>query len=83
MEIKMDHKDYLKNYLICKFYKDVSINFSVSSTNNLRLSQRTKLERVRDHLDKFLGLYVGLAIIIGLIAGYYDAAWARSHASLL
>ena len=30
-----------------------------------------------------MGLYVGLAIIIGLIAGYYNAAWARSHAALL
>jgi Arsenite efflux pump ACR3 and related permeases len=55
----------------------------VSSTNNLRLSQRTILGRVRDHLDKFLGLYVGLAIIIGLIAGYYNAAWVRSNEALL
>jgi len=55
----------------------------VSSTNNLRPSQRTNLERVRDHLDKFLGLYVGLAIIIGLIAGYYDAVWVRSNEVLL
>jgi ACR3 family arsenite efflux pump ArsB/nucleotide-binding universal stress UspA family protein len=55
----------------------------VSSTNNLRLSQRTNLERVRDYLDKFLGLYVGLAIIIGLIAGYYDAVWVRSNEVLL
>ena len=55
----------------------------MSSTNNLRLSQRTNLERVRDHLDKFLGLYVGLAIIIGLIAGYYDAVWVRSNEVLL
>ncbi|NAZ29113.1 MAG: universal stress protein [Caldivirga sp.] len=51
--------------------------------NLINLSQRTKLEKIRDHLDKFLGLYVGLAIIIGLIAGYYDAAWAHSHIALL
>jgi ACR3 family arsenite efflux pump ArsB/nucleotide-binding universal stress UspA family protein len=52
--------------------------------NNLvNLSQRTKLEKIRDHLDKFLGLYVGLAIIIGLIAGYYDAVWVRSNEVLL
>ncbi|MFP3306163.1 MAG: universal stress protein [Thermocladium sp.] len=46
-------------------------------------NQRTKLEKIRDHLDKFLGLYVGLAIIIGLIAGYYDATWVHSHIDLL
>ncbi len=55
----------------------------MNSTNNLRPSQRTNLERVRDHLDKFLGLYVGLAIIIGLIAGHYNAAWVRSNEALL
>jgi len=37
------------------------------------LEQNTsKLEKLRSNLDKWLGLYVGLMIIIGLLAGYYD-----------
>ncbi|MGC9145718.1 MAG: arsenic resistance protein [Nitrososphaeria archaeon] len=41
------------------------------------------LERVRANLDKWLGLYVGLMIIVGLVTGYYDMTWVHSHINLL
>ncbi|MGC8599766.1 MAG: arsenic resistance protein [Nitrososphaeria archaeon] len=41
------------------------------------------LEKVRANLDKWLGLYVGLMIIVGLVTGYYDMAWVHSHIYLL
>jgi ACR3 family arsenite efflux pump ArsB len=48
------------------------------------LEQNTsKLEKLRSNLDKWLGLYVGLMIIIGLLAGYYDMGWVHNHINLL
>ena len=48
------------------------------------LEQNTsKLEKLRSNLDKWLGLYVGLMIIIGLLAGYYDMGWVHNHLNLL
>jgi ACR3 family arsenite efflux pump ArsB len=43
----------------------------------------SRLEKIRSNLDKYLGLYVGLAIIIGLVAGYYDMSWVHHHIPLL
>lgn len=47
------------------------------------MQNATKLEKVRANLDKWLGLYVGLMIIIGLVTGYYAMAWVHLHTNLL
>ncbi|PMP89573.1 MAG: hypothetical protein C0171_06880 [Caldisphaera sp.] len=41
------------------------------------------LVKLRDHLDKFLGMYVGLMIVIGTITGYYSIHWVMHNANLL
>ena len=47
------------------------------------MRERSDLERLRDHLDKFLGMYVGLMIVIGIVTGYYAMGWVRLHAGAL
>ncbi|MGC8662028.1 MAG: arsenic resistance protein [Nitrososphaeria archaeon] len=47
------------------------------------MQNASTLEKVRANLDKWLGLYVGLMIIIGLVTGYYDMAWVHLHTNLL
>ncbi|MGC8609416.1 MAG: arsenic resistance protein, partial [Thermoplasmata archaeon] len=47
------------------------------------MSESNRLVKVRDHLDKFLAVYVGIAIIIGLLAGYYDAGWVAMNKSII
>jgi ACR3 family arsenite transporter len=47
------------------------------------MSEGNKLVRVRDHLDRFLGVYVGIAIVIGLVAGYYDFRWVSLNSSTI
>jgi ACR3 family arsenite efflux pump ArsB len=47
------------------------------------MRERSDLERLRDHLDKFLGMYVGLMIVIGIVTGYYVMGWVRLHAGAL
>jgi len=47
------------------------------------MRERSDLERLRDHLDKFLGIYVGLMIVIGIVTGYYAMGWVRLHAGAL
>ncbi|WP_054857815.1 hypothetical protein [Vulcanisaeta sp. JCM 16159] len=51
------------------------------TSNTLEVSNR--LERVRAHLDRWLGAYVGLMIVLGLVAGYYSIGWVRYHEQLL
>ncbi|GGP19493.1 hypothetical protein GCM10007981_03400 [Thermocladium modestius] len=41
------------------------------------------LEKIRSHMDKWLGLYVGLMIVIGLAAGYRDVGWVQHHVQAL
>lgn len=41
------------------------------------------LVRVRDHLDHMLGVYVAIAIIVGLIAGYFDFRWVAVNKGLI
>jgi ACR3 family arsenite efflux pump ArsB len=41
------------------------------------------LASIRDHLDEWLGLYVGIMIVLGLLVGYHNGAWARQHGHLL
>ncbi len=47
------------------------------------MQNASTLEKVRANLDKWLGLYVGLMIIVGLVTGYYDMTWVHSHINLL
>ncbi len=41
------------------------------------------MEKIRSHMDKWLGLYVGLMIVIGLAAGYRDVGWVQHHVQAL
>ena len=45
--------------------------------------ERSRLERLRDHLDEFLAVYAGIAIAAGLVAGYYEAGWVALHKPLI
>ncbi len=47
------------------------------------MQSATKLEMLRAHLDRWLGLYVGLMIVMGLATGYYGMAWVHAHIGLL
>ncbi|PYB69062.1 bile acid:sodium symporter [Thermoplasma sp. Kam2015] len=47
------------------------------------MSEMSRLVKVRDHLDKFLAIYVGIAIILGLIVGYYDYHWVALNRSVI
>lgn len=47
------------------------------------MSEANRLLKIRDHLDKFLGIYVGIAIIVGLLAGYYDFKWVALNSSTI
>ncbi|MGC8773397.1 MAG: arsenic resistance protein, partial [Conexivisphaera sp.] len=47
------------------------------------MQSATRLEMLRAHLDRWLGLYVGLMIVIGLVTGYYGMAWVHAHSGLL
>ncbi|PMP97826.1 MAG: hypothetical protein C0167_00125, partial [Nitrososphaera sp.] len=47
------------------------------------MQSATRLEMLRAHLDRWLGLYVGLMIVIGLATGYYGMAWVHAHSGLL
>jgi ACR3 family arsenite efflux pump ArsB len=38
---------------------------------------------IRDHLDKFLAIYVVIAIVIGLLAGYFDFRWIAANKDLI
>ncbi len=49
----------------------------------LQGQQRSRLVRIRDHLDKFLGVYAGIAIVLGLLTGYYNFAWVSTHREVL
>lgn len=37
------------------------------------------LEKIRDHLDEWLGAYVGVMIVLGLLIGYHEAGWVAYH----
>ncbi|KAA8921925.1 arsenic resistance protein [Thermoplasma sp.] len=47
------------------------------------MSEISRLVKVRDHLDRFLAVYVSIAIILGLIAGYYDYQWVALNKGLI
>lgn len=47
------------------------------------MSTNNRLMIVRDHLDRFLAVYVVIAIIIGLLAGYYDFKWIAANKDLI
>ncbi|MGC8848700.1 MAG: arsenic resistance protein, partial [Conexivisphaera sp.] len=47
------------------------------------MQSATRLEMLRAHLDRWLGVYVGLMIVIGLVTGYYGMAWVHAHSGLL
>lgn len=49
----------------------------------MSMSKGSALVALRDHLDRFLGLYVGLMIVIGTITGYYDMGWVKLHIQLM
>ncbi|MEM0128500.1 MAG: bile acid:sodium symporter [Thermoplasmatales archaeon] len=42
-----------------------------------------KLFQVRDHLDKYLGIYVAIAIVVGLVGGYYDFKWVALNSGTI
>ena len=47
------------------------------------MSNTNKLMIIRDHLDRFLAVYVVIAIIIGLLAGYFDFRWVALNKDLI
>jgi ACR3 family arsenite transporter len=47
------------------------------------MRRQNALERIRDHLDEWLGLYVGLMIVLGLVVGYHSINWIKLHERLL
>jgi len=47
------------------------------------MANDSKLVKLRDHLDKFLAVYVTVSIIIGLLAGLHAGSWIPAHKSLL
>ncbi|MDP8003013.1 MAG: arsenic resistance protein [Caldisphaera sp.] len=49
----------------------------------MEIEPKSNLVKLRDHLDKFLGLYVGLMIVIGSITGYYSMHWVMHNQNFL
>jgi ACR3 family arsenite efflux pump ArsB len=49
----------------------------------MEIEPKSNLVKLRNHLDKFLGLYVGLMIVIGSITGYYSMHWVMHHQNFL
>ena len=47
------------------------------------MSDYSTLIKIRDHLDHMLGVYVGIAIIVGLISGYYDFRWVALNKGVI
>jgi len=47
------------------------------------MTNDSKLVKLRDHLDKFLAVYVAIAIIIGLLAGLQAGSWVPGHKAFL
>ncbi|MGC8617929.1 MAG: arsenic resistance protein [Thermoplasmata archaeon] len=47
------------------------------------MEEDSALIRIRDNLDKYLGVYVTIAIVIGLLAGYYDFRWVATNSSTI
>ncbi|MCL4447174.1 MAG: bile acid:sodium symporter [Thermoplasmatales archaeon] len=47
------------------------------------MSNKSRLMIIRDHLDKFLAIYVVIAIVIGLLAGYFDFRWIAANKDLI
>ncbi len=45
--------------------------------------ENSKLVKVRDHLDKFLAVYVAISMVIGLFAGLHAGVWVPEHKGLL
>ncbi len=47
------------------------------------MTNNNRLVKLRDHLDRFLAFYVVIAIIIGLLAGFYDFRWVAANKGLI
>jgi len=47
------------------------------------MGEGNRLIRIRDNMDKYLGIYVVIAIIIGLVAGYYDFRWVAMNSNFI
>ncbi len=47
------------------------------------MTDDSKLVKLRDHLDKFLAVYVAISIVVGLLAGLHAGSWIPAHKGLL
>lgn len=47
------------------------------------INENSRLTKLREHLDKFLAVYVAISIVIGLLLGLKAGSWVPAHESFL
>ncbi|MGC9166964.1 MAG: arsenic resistance protein, partial [Thermoplasmata archaeon] len=47
------------------------------------MDEKSKLVKLREHLDEFLAVYVIISIIIGYILGITYPAWVKANSTLI